>query len=604
MDTTMSTGTPTVGDGPAAGAAAGSTPAAVPLRALGYSGGVTLTGRLGERIADAAATYGGMSVDSVLKGFRRRAGIPAPGVDLTGWSSDSSEPTFGQWVSGLARLSAVLGDATLAQHAADLVDGYAKTLPANHRTGMGTYGWEKLVCGLVDAAQFAGHGEALEVLSAVVRADQFDLTRAPATANDFSGDGPGGTLEWYTLSENLYRGYQLTGDPALREAAQTWHYDAYWSRFLQAPLPGDRWDIPAWLHAYSHVNTFASVAAAYAVDRDPDHLTILRNAYDWLDQTQTFATGGFGPCEFTMPEDGTLGQSLEWRSESAEIVCGTWAAFKLCSALLTETGEARYADWVERLVYNGIGATTPVQPGGRTPYYADYRLGVATKLPYWHDWPCCSGTYVQAVAHLSDLVYFATPTGLATALYVPSQVTWDHDGDRVTLTQQTDFPRTDHSRFQVTAPRPVELELRFRVPGWTTAMTVHVNGRSSVTRCVPGTWVAVQRTWTSTDVVTIDFGATLRAEPVDAFHPNRVAMAFGPVVLAQDLDWVAPFTAPVPWAMLDWDSHLVREGADLLFRPAGAGTHRMQPGLFRPFYDVPERLPYRLYHDLDRFRLV
>jgi hypothetical protein len=571
---------------------------------LGYTGGVRLSGRLAERVSDAAETYGGMSVDDMLKGFRRRAGQPAPGRDMTGWSAETTEATFGQWVSGLSRLSAVLQDCFLAERVAEIVDGYAVTIAPSYDPHMHTYGWEKLVCGLVDAAVYAGNDRALPLLSKIVRAEHFDRTRATGMANDFSGEGPEWTIEWYTLSENLYRGYQAGGDEALFDAGATWHYDAYWDRFRERPAASGRWDIPAWLHAYSHVNTFASAAAAYSVHHDPAYLDIVRNAYDWLAETQNFATGGFGPHEFTMPEDGSLGRSLEWVTDSAEITCGSWAAFKMCSALLRYTGEARYAEWVEQLIYNGIGATVPVRPDGRTPYYADYRLGVATKLPYWNDWPCCSGTYVQAVAHLADLVYFAADEGLAVALYVPSEVTWTHQGQDVTLRQVTSFPESDESAFRIEADGRVSLRLQLRVPSWTKRMSLELNGEPLDVPCVPGQWAVVERTWQPGDVVVARLGAAMRALPVDNFHPNRVAMAYGPVVLAQDVDWVSPFNAPVPWQMLDWDTHLVRQGSELLFLPAAPGTRRMAAGPFRPFYEVPERRPYRIYHDLGATRIV
>ena len=125
----------------------------------------------------------------MLKGFRERAGQPAPGEGLKGWSRETTEATFGQWVSGLARLSRVLGDRTLADKAVDLVEGYAATLPASGATGMGIYGWEKLVCGLVDLAAYAGYDAGLTLLSKIVQAETFDETRRVPTGNDFGGQG-------------------------------------------------------------------------------------------------------------------------------------------------------------------------------------------------------------------------------------------------------------------------------------------------------------------------------------------------------------------------------------------------------------------------------
>lgn len=579
-----------------------STPAvAGGLHSLGYSGRVTLAGRLGERVQNAVETYGGLNDDDILHGFRLHAGKPAPGSPMTGWAEETSQMTFGQWVSGLARMGAALGDRSLSDKAAGLLEGYAATLDPSGTTSMNIYAWEKLVCGAVDAIQYGAAPHADELLRALVRGERFDRTRAIARANDFSGEEPHFLIEWYTLAENLYKGYGLTGDSALAELASQWHYDAYWNRFREAPAPGTRWNIPAWLHAYSHVNTFASAAVTYEVHGDAGHLDVLRNAYTWLTTTQTFSTGGFGPHEFTMPEDGSLGRSLEWLTDSAEITCGSWGLFKLVTALLKHTGEARYLDLIERLVYNGIGATVPVQSDGRTPYYADYRLNVATKLPYWNAWPCCSGTYIQAVAHLHDLVYFGTSDGVAVGLYVPSKYNWQDEG--VTLTQETDFPAADHTTIRIGAQTPVSFTLRLRVPAWAT-MTVRVNGTPVEGAMRADEWCEITRQWRDGDDVTVDLRPRLHAEAVDEWHPQRVAMMFGPTVLVQDVDWHTPFDVPVPWQMLDWESHLERQGSDLVFVPTEAGTHRMKPGPFRPFYEVPERVPYRMYHDLGSRRIV
>jgi hypothetical protein len=577
------------------------------LTELAYAGAVELwPGPLADRLSDAAETYGTLPVDSVLKGFRERAGLPAPGTGLGGWAEQTSEATFGQWVSGLARLSSVLGDKALANRAVELIEGYSATLPADARTGMGIYGWEKLVCGLVDAAVYAGYDEALALLSRIVKAESFDRTRRVPSANDFAGAGPAFTPEWYTLPENLYRAYRAGKDEELAEFARLWHYDSYWNCFADHGTDSSprTWDIPVWLHAYSHVNTLSSAAAAYDIYQDPRYLAVLQNAHEWLVETQCYATGGYGPCELTVPTDGSLGRALEWRNDTAEIVCGTWAAFKLCTALLKVTGEARYLSWPERLLYNGLGATNSVRPDGTSPYYADYRLGWATKVPYWAQWPCCSGTYVQAVAHVPDLVYQATADGVAVSLFVASRVTW-YFGDRpVTLEQRTGVPESSRAVFNVVSADPVELTIRIRVPSWASLTRGSLNGERLIETPEGEQWVAVRRTWLPTDRLEVTFDCGLRAVPVDLYHPNRVAMAFGPVVLAQDAAWTTPFTAPVPWAMVEWESLLVRREEALNFSPVAPGTVRMPMGVFRPFSDFPEHHPYRMYHDLDHPRFI
>ena len=62
------------------------------------------------------------------------------------------------------------------------------------------------------------------------------------------------------------------------------------------------------------------------------------------------------------------------------------------------TGEARYGDWIERLLYNAIGAALPVTERGSNFYYSDYRVGGGMKVYNWDTYTCLSGTYIQNLA--------------------------------------------------------------------------------------------------------------------------------------------------------------------------------------------------------------
>ena len=133
------------------------------------------------------------------------------------------------------------------------------------------------------------------------------------------------------------------------------------------------------VHAYSHTNAFSSAAMTYDVTRDVKSLTIVRNGYDYLQGHQCYATGGYGPNERYMAIDGALGHALDTRSDTFETSCGSWAGFKMARYLIQFTGEARYGDWIERLLYNAIGAALPVTERGRNSYYSDYRVGGGMK---------------------------------------------------------------------------------------------------------------------------------------------------------------------------------------------------------------------------------
>ena len=213
------------------------TPAAVtPIRhTFDYDGITLLPSRFQEQVARAREVYYGLPNDDVLHGFRQQAGLPAPGNGMRGWCARTSAVIFGQLLSGMARLSRATGDEALRQKAIALFEGWRETIGPDGDARMWPYAWEKLVCGLVDLQQYAGHDAALPVLEETTAwaARTFDRTRRPADEYDFWGAGPVESHEWYTLPENLYRAYLLSGNPLFKEFADVWRYEAYWDQFAE-----------------------------------------------------------------------------------------------------------------------------------------------------------------------------------------------------------------------------------------------------------------------------------------------------------------------------------------------------------------------------------
>jgi uncharacterized protein len=586
-------------------------PATAPRRihAFDYRGVSLLESPLQQQMLRTREMYFNMSNDDMLKGYRRMANLPAPGHDMAGWSARSTSATFGQWLSGYARLSCALNDKALREKCIYLITEWEKTIGSDGNPRIEKpYGFEKLICALVDAARYADYPRALEILDRITQwaSRNFDRTRAPATPRDRAGRGPANSNEWYTLAENSFRAYEMTGNKTFLDFGKLWLYPAFWNRFLDTTRP----EGVAWLHAYSHVNTFNSAAMAYSTLQDPRYLTVIRNAYDWIRQTQTYAAGGYGPGEWTLPADGSLGDALEVRLDHAEIPCGTWAGFKLSRYLMEFTGEARYADWIETLLYNGIGAALPMQPDGSTFYYATYHTGMASKAYYWSKWPCCSGTYIQDITDYHNLIYYHDEDSLYVNLAVPSEVHWTVNETPVTLTQRTGYPSEDVTALEVSADRPVEFTLKVRVPSWCEKASVSVSGDSGLTTGTANEWITVKRTWHN-DRMTVRFPMKPRAVPVDSQHPDRIAVMYGPLLMVQDARYTLPIRGDVHGIVSSLEK--VSDLPELKVGTAGSTINGrnavraditpindQEPGLFIPFHTVPERNPYRAYTDMDR----
>jgi hypothetical protein len=539
--------------------------------------------------------YFGVSDDDILCGYRSAAGLAAPGKPLGGWCAQNSNTVLGQWLQGMARRSHATADTALREKAIGVADEWAKTIGADGDCRMRHYPFEKLVGGLVDLKLYAGYDDAVGLLEKVTgwASKNLDRTRTPAAPRP-ADNHSGKPLEWYTLSENLYRAFQLTGNEMFKTFAEVWLYPAYWDKFASTSDPQDAFGV----HAYSHVNTFSSAAMAYAVSADPSYLKILINAYDFLQNTQCYATGGFGPVERIMPTNGNLGKALELQMNTCETPCCSWAGFKLARYLMSFTGEARFGDWIERLLYNGIGAALPITANGKNFYYADYRVAGGIKHYARSTYTCCAGTYFQAVAEYHNLIYFKDANGLYVNLYVPSEVEWKRPDGNIKLVQETAYPEAETSTLTLQLDRPSRFALKLRVPAWSQDVSVKLNGAAANVECKPGAWAVIERDWKSGDRLEIRIPMPLRLQTVDRWHPKRVAVVRGPVVLVQDASPHEPVYGP-PDSDEKLNQWLVADdrlaGAFRVQRPDGAAV----TGRFQPFYAVPEVNTYRMYFDLE-----
>jgi DUF1680 family protein len=575
------------------------------LQPFNYEGVRLSAGMLNSQFHATRDYYLAIPDDDILKGFRQRAGMRAPGSDLGGWYSGDPTVTrwwskgdtfnvFGQWLSGMARLAKAGNDEELRVKATHLMIEWGATIEDDgfffysRRPNAPHYTYDKTVCGLVDLYEYAGRSDALPLLEKITDWAITNLDRIRQR----------NPTEWYTLSENLYRAYVLTGKPKYKSFAEVWHYTAYWKFFADGtnlvpchyrklPAGWEYQSAPLNYHAYSHVNTLSSAAMAYGVTGGEEYLKTIVNAYDWLERTQFYGSGGYGPEEDLMPPDGSLSDSLESTFRSFETICGSWAGFKLARYLMEFTGEARYGDWIEKLVYNGIGAALPMAAQGQTFYYSDYRLGGGRKI-YHQDgtWPCCSGTYPQVVADYHNVIYFKDQNSLYVNLFVPSAVTWHYNQDEIAVEQDTNYPDSETTVLTVTPRMPVAFNLKIRVPGWSQGASISVNGSPLNAAAHPGTWAQIQRTWKAGDRVVVQIPMRLRSAPVDQQHSNRIAMLYGPVVLVQKTQPILPGKAVA-------STRVSRGGESLTFSISG------QPvGDFVPFYKVAAGEPYNMYFDV------
>jgi hypothetical protein len=482
------------------------------------------------------AYYLGLDENRLLKGFRQRAGLSAPGEDMGGWYDAGGfcpGHCLGQFVSGLARLAEATGDAATQAKVKRLAEGFAATLgPDDYSyislkasSDFAAYILDKNMIGLLDAYRFAGVSSAPDTLRRVIRGAVRYLPPQAVEQDHTRKNAP--YDESYTLPENFFYAYEVTGVSEYRELGKKYlmnqtYFDPL-ARGINA-LPGT--------HAYSHVNALSSAARAYQILGEAKYFQAIQNAWDMLATTQLFASGGWGPNErFVPPNQGKLGDSLTTTHSHFETPCGAYAHMKLARYLLRFTGQARYGDGLERVLYNTVLGAKDPKGDGHFFYYSDYHP-FAQKDYHPDKWPCCAGTLPQAVADYVISSYFHSPDGIYVNLFVPSEVRWKVQDTPVKLIQDTRYPESEATQLRLELSAPTEFTLYVRIPGWLKSPAqIAVNGQAVSVPADPGTFAALRRRWQNRDSVEVTLPFTFRTDRIDEQHPHTVALMRGPLLL-------------------------------------------------------------------------
>jgi DUF1680 family protein len=516
--------------------AQGAQAAAPELREFDYKDVRLTGGPLKDQYDHIHTHYLGLDNDRLLKVYRQHAGLAAPGRDMGGWyDPDGFVPghSLGQYISGLARIGRTTGDPACLRKARELVQGFGAAFEANTNPFAGpnservwpAYVMDKHIIGLLDAYQLGGCEPARELLPKVIAGA---LPFVSPTSRDRIGKKDPPYDETYVLPENLFTVHRVTGEPRFRELAMRYLLD---KEYFDPLAAGE--DVLPSKHAYSHAIALSSAAKAYFELGDPKYRAAIVNAWRFLD-AQRYASGGFGPDEqFVTPGRGALFESLARTKDHFETPCGSYASMKLARYLLRATGDARYGDGLERVVYNALLAVKSPDSDGDYPYYSTYGVH-AVKEFYPHKWPCCSGTLVQGVADYVLNIYFQSANAVYVNLFVPSEVTWARKGSTVQLVQETTYPAGDFTALSVQTAAPTLFSLGLRVPGWLgDSAEIRVNGVKQHAAALPGTFAILTRTWHNGDRVEMHLPQSFRTESIDESHPKTVARLRGPVLYAE-----------------------------------------------------------------------
>jgi len=301
-------------------------------------------------------------------------------------------------------------------------------------------------------------------------------------------------------------------------------------------------------HAVRAGYLYAGAADVAALTGDAAYVAALEKIWADMAGTKLYITGGIGAA------GGWEGYGPPYRlpnlSAYAE-TCANIATFLWNSRMQRLSLDAKYADVMERILYNGV--LSGISLSGDRFFYPNplASFGQHERVP-WFSCACCPPNVARILTSVPGYFYAAAKDEVYVNLYAQGTGKMKVAGTDLELVQTTDYPWKFDVKIEVKPAREAEFTLALRIPGWALNQpvptdlytyldtppgdraTLKVNGEDvQVPRELNKGYALIKRTWKAGDVVELSMPMPVRRvvahDAVEADR-GRVAIERGPLV--------------------------------------------------------------------------
>ncbi len=432
-----------------------------------------------------------------------------------------------------ARLKALMDDMVRKYIATQMPDGYIGTYLLKDRwTEWDVWAHKYAIIGLLNYYSITGNKAALETAKRAADlicrtfgngSGQLDLN----THGEHVGLAPGSILEPMV---DLYR---YTGDKKYLAFCQyilsNWETATGPKLFTALQQFGDVTKVGD-AKAYEMLSCFVGILKYYKLTGDEKYFKILETAWQDIVSKRLYITGTASVGEIFTPDHQLPAGNDVHMGEGCVTV--TWIQFN--EQMLKITGEMKYAEEIEKAVYNHLFAAENPETG-----CVSYYTALQGAKPYRCDqgFSCCLSSVPRGISLIPGVIWGKVNKQFTVLMYEPGfvkeNITTD-DGANITmqLTASSSFPKEGEVVYTVKPSQSKKFTLNFRIPSWAVNYRLTINGTSQ--NITGNDEVSINRVWQADDKVDVQFDMPLQIIKGDPTYKGFVAFKRGPQVLAVD----------------------------------------------------------------------
>ena len=552
-----------------------------------------------------------ISPDRLLYRFYKHAGLTPRDSIYGGWESEGlSGHTLGHYLSAAAMMYASTGDRQLKRNI-DYTINQLSIIQEARKTGyLGAIPGEdsiflKVAAGLIKATSFDLNGgwspwyTVHKIMSGLCDVYYYTSNRRALTLVSRMADWVHQTIdhlpdstrlvmlncEYGGMNDVLANIYALTGNKKYLDLSYKFKDEFVMGKLANGidPMPGK--------HSNTNVPKAIGSARQYELNGQIEDQKIASFFWQTMVDHHSYVIGGNSNYEYCGEQD----QLNDRLSDNTCETCNTYNMLKLTRHLFAWTPDARYMDYYERALYNHILASQHPE-NGMMCYFVPLRMGTQkTFSDTFNTFTCCVGSGMENHSKHQEQIF--SHDGKQTVyvnLFIPAALNWK--ANKFTLEQTTSFPASNEIRLWIKSKPLKNSRIAIRQPFWSKPLQVEINGKPYQSAAANNGYVFIQHEWKKNDWIKVSVSQQVYSEGMPD-NPDRIALKYGPLVLAGQLGKDKPGELDVPVLLTserNVSAWMVRETDSLEFKMNAVGKPR--DILFKPFYQVYDQY-YSVYFD-------
>jgi DUF1680 family protein len=221
-------------------------------------------------------------------------------------------------------------------------------------------------------------------------------------------------------------------------------------------------------HAVRAVYMYSGMADVAALTGNQEYINAINKIWENVVAKKYYITGGIG----AMYDGEAFGENYQLPNRAYNETCAAIANVFWNQRMFLMKGESKYIDILERTLYNAV--LPGISFEGNTFFYPNvlefdgkdpFNQGATERKP-WFDCSCCPSNLSRFIPAVPNYIYAQTGNEIYANLFMANKTEFTVGKETFVIEQETEYPWKGRVLFNISAEKPVDFNLKIRIPGW------------------------------------------------------------------------------------------------------------------------------------------